>query len=184
MEERVSEMEKLYASLESRIDNIQASCPIDAYKNEMKERCKRFSDNIANNKEDIAALKTTLEREIVDSERRCNEKTKYNRLIIGRVISGLLMLGVALGSILGTIQINKIGRAEFVQHIDHYKEIQETSATRFDSFMSTYRSDRDKRDAKIDRVFEQQIIFNQSMIRNTGLLQQQLEVVKTKLGVK
>ncbi len=184
MSERVDDLEKSILALSAELSTLKQTCPLGPYRQEMKERCERLSEQISDNKSCLNGLRRTVDKEVHEVESRCVEKIKGNRMIVGRVISSIIILGIALSSVIGTIQIDKVGRAEFSQHIDNFRETRESAADRFEAFMTEYKMDRDRRDDKIDRLFQKQSDFNQFMITNNGLMQQQLEVIKSKLGIK
>ena len=177
----LEELEEKIASIENSIEVIKQTCPLGPYKNEMKERCKRFSDSIANNEKCITSARHIAEKNLKNAEDRCLERHKYTKTIFGRMISSAIILAVCLVSIIGALQLTKVSRSEFQAHLDNYTMERKERAAAFDKFMTTYTYDRDRRDNKIDALFARQVDFNASMMKQNALLSEQLHVIKARL---
>jgi hypothetical protein len=175
------EIEIEMAELREELAILKQTCPLGPYKNEMKERCERFNDAILTTKETLSKLESDIEKKIIASEARCESKSKYNRMIMGRMISSAIVLSVCLISIIGALQLTKISRSEFDAHVQTYSNERKERAIKFDNFIRTYTYDRDKRDEKIDSLFDKQSEFNARIMKQNALLEQHLEVVKAKI---
>jgi len=177
----MEEIENQLKELKEEVAVLKKTCPLGPYKNEMKERCKRFSDSIGINKENILELKADFQKNLSEAEKRCEDKSKYNRLIMGRIISSAIVLGVCLVSIIGGLQLTKVSRSEFSQYIESYHTERKERAIKFDEFMKTYAHDREVRDNKLDNLFNRQNDINKHIVEQNHLLSEQLQVIKTKL---
>jgi hypothetical protein len=187
MDERLTrlevEMDEMQASV-ARVEMIRENCPLEPYKIEMKERCQRFTDRITDNKESFLNYKMIIEKNLQDAETRCTEKTKQNRMLIGRLISAIVVLGICLVGVIGGIQISKVSNSEYVNHLEAYRADRNEERSAFNKFLDNYSFDREKRDDKIDTIIGEQRDFNIGIMQQNSLLQQQLEVIKVKLNVK
>ena len=187
MEQRVNKLEEEMESCRIEIERalmMREHCPLDPYKEEMKQRCENFSDKIVSNKDAIIAATAEFNFKIVALENRIGEKIKNNRTIVGRMISSLIVAGVCLVGIVGGLQLSKVGYNEYNGHIDNYRIARSEEKQAFDAFLDTYTFDRDKRDTKIDALFNEQRNFNMQVMKTNSLLEQQLEIIKTKMEME
>lgn len=175
------EIEQEINDLKEELAVLQKTCPLGPYKNEMKERCKRFSDSIEHNKDSITASKNDLTEKVTAAEKRCDDKSKYNRLIMGRMISAAIVLSVCLVSIIGALQLTKVSHTEFAAHKDAYAMERRERAIKFDQFIKTYSHDSEKRDNKLDVMINRQNDINTNIVEQNHLLSEQLKVIQTKL---
>ncbi len=187
MEGRINKLEEEMDACKLAVEKsliMREHCPLDPYKEEMKQRCQNFSDKIAVNKDAVTAATAEFNFKMNNVEIGCNDKVKSNRLLIGRLISVLVVLGVCLVGIIGELQLNKIGNNEFKEHITSYRTNRDSDQRAFQKFLDTYTFDRDKRDTKIEALFNEQRSFNMQVMRTNSLLEQQLEVIKVKLNIE
>jgi hypothetical protein len=158
-------IEERLGVLEGKVENHLLNNPLLGYKDEMTVRCKNFDNRIKGNTAETIAVETRLV-----------EKIRGTRAIIGRIIATLIIVGVTITGIFGTLQVDKISRSEFTTQIAASKNIRS-------EFLEDYKYDRDKRDSKIDQIFEKQLSFNQEMIKQTAILSKQLAVIEARINV-
>lgn len=184
MESKMEDNKTKIHELENVATACKLGCELPSYKKEMKQRCEKFDSKIDSNTEMYKSEKQNILDKIRDLSEEFEYKFKQSRVLIGRVISSSVVFAVALIGIFGTIQVNKVSQAEFNNHLRSYHEDKQQQIEKFDNFVSTYTFDREKRDEKIDNMFQKQIDFNQEIVKQNGLLQQQLEVLKTKMSLE
>jgi len=170
--------------LETKTTACRLGCELPAYKIEMRERCEKLNNGIKTNNEICKTEKQNILDKIRDLSDEFEYKFKQSKTLIGRVISTCVIFGVALIGVFGSIQINKVSRQEYNNHLEAYRVDRQEQADRFEKFLSTYSFDRNKRDEKIDKMFQKQIDFNQEIVKSNAILQQQLEVLKTQINIK
>ena len=186
--EKIAELEREFKDLEIQINQCVLGCGLDPYKNEMKERCKVFTEKIQNNKEIsleqkhevLYKLQTTenaLNEKIEDVESRCDSKIVSNRKLIGKLIGTAVVLFICAVGVISTIQTNKVSQYEYNNHLQSYQLDKTKSNEDFRDFLRTYQESREKRDNKIDRILEK-------LVESNSLMQQQLEVIKVRIENK
>ena len=163
------------------VSNCKLTCELPSYKTEMTQRCKSLTEKIDSNKEMATEQKHGMNAKLVETEKRCDEKVKTNRILIGRLITASIILGVCLVGVIGTIQNNKVGQSEYDNHLVSYEANRQEALHRFNRFMEEYQLSRQKRDDKIDLMLGKQQDFNASIVRSNLLLEKQLDVLKAKL---
>jgi hypothetical protein len=190
-------------TLDTNIQNHVIGCGLDAYKAEMRERCERLNDNWQSNRTQISEHKheneaqfTKLEDDFVVklTEHKAENDIHFNKIeeavvskasaakaLSGKIISSGLIIGLCLVGVFSSININKVSQTEFRQHVEASSENMNEQVAMFNKFMDSYSDDRIRRDTKLDAVLDRQMEFNQGMMKNTSLLQQQLEVLKTQV---
>ena len=186
MEQRIVKLETEVEDLRLEVNKtliMRENCPLGAYKEEMKQRCQRFTDKIDTNKENINNLKDSTKDQIAALEKVVAEKIKANRAIIGRLISSLIVLGVCLTTIIGSLQATKVSVSEYTKHIENSRAERMIERDNFNKFLTRYSADELRHNGKIDKMFDAQLEFNISIMKQNGLLQQQLEVIKVKLKI-
>jgi hypothetical protein len=179
----VKEIKRSIEELRSSINTCVLGCGLEPYKKEMKERSGRFTENIQNNKDYIVTEKILMLEKINDLDRAFSEKIKILRTYIGRMLTSGLIVGVCIVGIFGSIQINKVSQQEYNNHLDQYVVDKSDQMEKFNKFIDSYKDDREKRDDKIDEMFQKQLDFNSSIIIQNGLLEKQLGILRTKLEV-
>lgn len=167
--------------LDTNIQNHVIGCGLDAYKAEMRERCERFNERIDSNNQVIKDHKHENETQFEKMETEFDKKLTIQRNLSGKIISTAVVFGLALISVFAGININKVSQTEFSQHIAVAAENQEKQVKILDKFIESYTADRIRRDEKLDDMFHKQLEFNQTIMQNTSLLQQQLEVIKARV---
>ena len=168
-------------TLDTNIQNHVIGCGLDAYKAEMRERCERLNERIKVNKEEIQEHKQSNDAQFQATKDDYESKVTGVRTLVNRMISTAVVFGVALMGIFGGINVNKVSQSEFRQHIEVASDSLEKQMEMFESFISSYTEDRLRREEKLDNMFTKQVEFNQRILENTSLLQQQLEVIKTRV---
>jgi hypothetical protein len=171
-------------TLDTNIQNHVIGCGLDAYKAEMRERCERLNDNWQTNKTMISDHKHENELQFTRIEEEFDVKITSQRTLSGKIISTGIVLGLCLVSVFAGIGVNKVSQTEFKQHIAVVADNMNKREVMMDRFIENYTNDRIRRDEKLDNVLHKQLDFNQSIMQNTSLLQQQLEVIKTKIKFK
>lgn len=164
--------------------NNKLTCELPSYKTEMVTRCKALNDKIDSNKEIATEQKHNIKNVLAEAEIRCDEKIKTNRTLIGRLITACIILGICLVGVIGTIQNNKVGQAEYDNHLVAYESNRQEALHRFNRFMEEYQLSRQKRDDKIDLMLDKQQDFNTEIVKSNLLLEKQLDILKAKLDMK
>ena len=168
-------------TLDTNIQNHVIGCGLDAYKAEMRERCERLNERAEDNKNAIIDHKHESETVWTKVEEDFSKKITQQRSLSGKIISTAVVLGICLISVFAGIGVNKVSQSEFTQHIETSNTATEKVVVMMDKFIENYTEDRRHREEKLDSMFERQLDFNQGIIQNTSLLQQQLEVIKTRI---
>ena len=171
-------------SVSMSMNSCLLGCGLDAYKDEMKQRCQRLSEKIDNNKEILQLHKTEIKLLVDDMENNCNDKWEDNRTVLYRIITTAVVVGIFFGGIIGTLQIQKVSQSEYNNHLNVYQLDKVEQQTRFDHFLETYTKNQEKRDKKMDDVIEKQQEFNEAISKRNIILEGQLNVIKTKLDIK
>jgi hypothetical protein len=168
-------------TLDTNIQNHVIGCGLDAYKAEMRERCERLNERIEHNQDVIKDHKHESEQLWTKVEDEFNTKVIAQRTLSGKIISTAIVFGIALIGVFGGINVNKVSQSEFRHHIEVASQNQEKQVEMLDRFIESYAADRIRREEKLDDMFHKQLEFNQGIMKNTSLLQQQLEVIKAKI---
>ncbi len=184
LEDKIKTIEEDVKQLSKEISGCVNSCGLASYKIEMRERCERLSDKIENNKDLNVQQKMTSENLIRNIEDKIMDKIKVIRGSFNKFISIMVLIGLGLGGIIGTIQIDKVSQMEFNNHLISYNDDRRESVDTFNSFMRKYDVNREKRDNKIDDLLLKQLDFNDRILRNNALLTQQLEVINTIIDIE
>lgn len=170
-------------TLDTNIQNHVIGCGLDAYKAEMRERCERLNEKIEVNNDTIRDHKYENESQFAKLTDEFDGKVETQKKISGKIISTAIVFGLALISVFGGINVNKVSQSEFRQHMEIAATNQDKSVQMMDKFIESYTADRIRREEKLDDMFHKQLEFNQTIMQNTSLLQQQLEVIKAKVDM-
>jgi hypothetical protein len=181
LEEHVSDNKNIGKDFQEKMNLHMHGCGLDGYKKEMKQRCETLNERISRNKETSTRDKTDLEKLVDNTSAGCCKKIDSNRTLIWRTISTLILLGVCFIGVIGTIQIQKVSIQEYNNHLEENAIHRVESQLRFDKFLSTYETNRDKRDGKLDTMLNRQLDFNDRILQQNALLEKQLEVIKTRV---
>jgi hypothetical protein len=205
MEKLELKLETMFAKQDARIDKLcdngiqltkdiqllsesqmicKMGCELPSYKVEMRGRCETFDTKIKANSKLFEAEQLGTELKIKGVEEKVTEKLTQHRSVIGRFITTAIIVGVCLVGVIGTIQVNKVDHVEYSNHLDYYTVDKLESQNRFNEFINTYNVDRNQRDVKIDNIFKEQLTFNREMVKQTSLLEKQLEVIKTRIEIQ
>lgn len=171
-------MEKI-ASCVPEKSNPDAS--LEAYKVEMKERCQRLSEQINHNKEMNANIKRELENKIKEHSNDSNITFSKISGTINKVISIAITLLLCVAGALATLQINKLSLTEHYEHVKTYQTDKVEIENKLSKFLINIDQEREKRDKKLDEIFERQMKFNEEIMKSNSLLQTQMEVLKSKV---
>jgi hypothetical protein len=185
MEKLELKLETMFAKQDARIDKlcdngIQLTKDIQLL-SESQMICKM---GIKANSKLFEAEQLGTELKIKGVEEKVTEKLTQHRSVIGRFITTAIIVGVCLVGVIGTIQVNKVDHVEYSNHLDYYTVDKLESQNRFNEFINTYNVDRNQRDVKIDNIFKEQLTFNREMVKQTSLLEKQLEVIKTRIEIQ
>jgi len=188
---RLKVLEKSQDQMKEDIRTVAASmntcllgCGLDAYKDEMKQRCQRLSEKIDNNKEILQIHKHEITTLVNDLEDRFENKYESNRSVLYRIITTAVVIGIFFGGVVGTLQIQKVSQAEYNNHLNVYQLDKVEQQAKFDHFLETYTKNQEKRDMKMDNIIEKQQEFNEAISKRNIILEGQLNVIKTKLDLQ
>jgi hypothetical protein len=185
---RIDKLFELNTTLMKDITQVSAEakackfqCELPAYKQEMRGRCETFDTKIEAIKEKALLIDHGIDVAITTVDDKSRERHNANRVLIGRII-GVLVTGVILATgVIGTLQTYKVGQPEFDNHLAHYQADKADSNARWEKFVDTVTENTRRRDDKIDRMLTEQLIFNSEIVKQTGLLEKQLAVIKTSI---
>lgn len=178
-------LEKLEEKMDSKIESMYRrhtdTCPLSSYKGEMYQKWERLLQQMSYTKEALDYIKVELE-EKVDLVKKDAEDDYKSIKNLGRVLVGVLVtVGLFYGGILGTLQIEKVGREEFQNHLTLQTKEQDKITDRFQQFLSLYREERNSRNYKLDNILNRQSEFNTRLLNETGEIKESVSAIKVRV---
>lgn len=178
-------LEKLEEKMDSKIESMYRrhtdTCPLNSYKGEMYQKWERLLQQMSYTKEALDYIKVELE-EKVDLVKKDAEDDYKSVKNLGRVLVGVLVtVGLFYGGILGTLQIEKVGREEFQNHLTLQTKEQDKITDRFQQFLSLYREERNSRNNKLDNILNRQGEFNTRLLNETGEIKESVSAIKVRV---